>query len=417
MSEYVFDAAFPRDHFVGAYTAYAGQLTDAAHEYHEAVALVLLSTVTSDLRARFKPFPKGLRTNLYVALLGSTSITRKSTAKDIGVDLLTRVLPRALLSSKTTPEAFAEQLQDRPRQSSLWAVDEFAALLVQFQRRDYMTGLVDVLLELYNGVDEYTYSRTKKPVIIRSPHLSVIGCAADTVFDALHLHDIESGLLPRFAIVMPESKPSRLPFFESGDEDTAARNNLVSQLNKLCPKRGEDGQVIGAPREVRFQPQTLDVIDQFAKEQEERHTGAMFRRLMPMVLKVAVLSAVGAFRLTIGNDIIVTAEDASAAITVVSRWTRFAGAFMERLSESKTEVLVRRASEFMRTRKNPTVARRAVARRLHVDSRLFADVERTLLDRELIKMVEHKAHAAGPTGGTKCWVWLEEKTDEEAVSA
>jgi hypothetical protein len=280
-----------------------------------------------------------------------------------------------------------------------------------------MTGLVDVLLELYNGVDEYTYSRTKQPVSIKGPHLSIIGCAADTVFDDLHQHDIESGLLPRFAIVMPELKPKRKAFFESGDEDTAARNNLVSQLHTLCPKRNEEGQVTGTPRDLRFQPQALDVIDQFAKQQEERHSGAMFRRLMPMVLKVAALSAVGGFRLTIGHDIIVTAEDANAAIKVVTRWIGFAGAFMERLSESKTEVLVRRASEFMRTRKTSTVARRAVARRLRVDSRAFADIEKTLLDRELIKVVEHKTHAAGPTGGTKSWVWLEEQQSEAAVSA
>src|SRR5262245_56808494 len=132
MSDYAFDAAFARDHFVGAYTAYAARLTDAAHEYHEAAALVLLAMVTPDIRARFKPFPKGLRTNLYISLLGSTSISRKSTAKDIGVDLLMRMMPHALLSLKTTPEAFAAQLQKRPRQATLWAVDEFAALLVQF---------------------------------------------------------------------------------------------------------------------------------------------------------------------------------------------------------------------------------------------------------------------------------------------
>ena len=372
--------------------------------------------VTPDIRARFKPFPKGLRTNLYVALIGSTSISRKSTAKDIGIDLLTHVLPRAVLSSKSTPEAFAEQLQARPKQSALLAVDEFAALLVQFQRRDYMAGLVDVLLELYNGVDEYTYSRTKHPVTIKAPHLNIIGCAAETVFDDLHVHDVESGLLPRFAIVMPESKPARMGFFESGEEDTAARNNLVARLNSLCPKRNEDGQIVAPPRDVHFQPQALDVIDQFAKEQEARHSGAMFRRLMPMVLKVAILSAVGAFRLTLGADIIVTAEDAGAAIKVVTRWTRFAGAFMERLSESKTEVLVRRASEFMRTRSRPNVPRRAVARRLHVDSRTFADVEKTLIDRELIKVTDVKEHAAGPAGGTRCWIWLD-KQDEAAATA
>jgi hypothetical protein len=38
MSNYEFPSAFPPDHFVSEYIAYASQLTDAAHDYHEAVA-------------------------------------------------------------------------------------------------------------------------------------------------------------------------------------------------------------------------------------------------------------------------------------------------------------------------------------------------------------------------------------------
>jgi hypothetical protein len=403
MSDYTFDPAFARDHFIGKYIAYASRQTDAAHEYHEAIGLVLLSMVTPDIRARLRPFPKGLRTNLYVALIGSTSKSRKSTAKDIGVDILTRVLPEVLLSSKSTPEAFAEQLESRPHQSSLWAVDEFAALMVQLQRRDYLAGLVDILLELYNGVDEYRYVRTKRPVHIQAPHLSVIGCAADTVFESLHTHDVESGLLPRFAVVMPEDKPKRLPFYATGDDDTAARNELVRELAALCPKRDDEGRVTEA-RNACFQPQALEVIDNYAEEHEEHYNGAMFRRLMPMVLKVSLLSAIGAWHLTtMGRDIVVTSADAHAALKVIKRWTEFAEAFVQRLGESRMEILVRRASEFM-SQGAPHVARRDVARYLRLDARLLADVEKTLVDRELIRVGDFKEHAAGPA--IRCWQWL-----------
>jgi hypothetical protein len=412
MSSYRFDAAFPDGHFVSDYMEFASRQTDAAYEYHEAVALTLLATATPDVRAHIKQFPNALRTNLYVALVGSTSKSRKSTAKDIGIDLARRVFPTAVIADKSTPEAFAMELADHNRVPALWGIDEFAALLVQMHRRDHLQGLVSLVLELY-GKPDHIYKRVKGNVEIRDAHLTIIGCAADTVFDALHTTDVESGLLPRFAIIFPDTKPARMPFAALTAADDEKRNALVRRLAAIAPQqRDSNGRWMGEPRIAEFGQDAFAAIDRFAQQVEERHDGEMFRRLLPMVLKVAILSAMGsASALTFGLDGTrpVAVEDVEAAIKVISRWARFAEVFTQRLGASKVDNLIRRAIAFFESRKAEYAPRRTIARHLHVDNRVFADVEKTMLDRELIAVVVNQGSKQ------RLWKWLEFNEQEKAA--
>jgi len=48
---YTFDHAFPAEHFVSQMIAYASACTDAAYDYHELAALILLANVTPNVRA------------------------------------------------------------------------------------------------------------------------------------------------------------------------------------------------------------------------------------------------------------------------------------------------------------------------------------------------------------------------------
>ena len=85
---YAFEAAVPSDHFVAQWVAYASRCTDAAYEYHEAAALNLVATCTPTVRARLAQYPNGLGTNAYWLFIGDSTTSRKSTAKDLGRDVL-----------------------------------------------------------------------------------------------------------------------------------------------------------------------------------------------------------------------------------------------------------------------------------------------------------------------------------------
>src|SRR5690348_11565336 len=84
---YRFDHAFPPDHLVHRFAEYAAEGTDAAIEYHEANGLSLISAALPGVRAELAPYPNGLPVNLYVLLLGDSTVSRKSTSNDIRRDV------------------------------------------------------------------------------------------------------------------------------------------------------------------------------------------------------------------------------------------------------------------------------------------------------------------------------------------
>ncbi|HEX7024607.1 MAG TPA: hypothetical protein VF187_07300, partial [Gemmatimonadales bacterium] len=148
---YEFRTPFPDDHFVSQYIRYAAGRTDAAHEYHEAAALVLLAAATPGVRAELRQFPRGLPTLLYVLILGKSSVSRKSTVLSIAKEVLDLSIPGARLADHFSPEAFAEQMAQRARDSAAWVVDEFGEELHKIEHRQYMGGMRQALLEAYGG--------------------------------------------------------------------------------------------------------------------------------------------------------------------------------------------------------------------------------------------------------------------------
>lgn len=409
---YTFEPAFPPDHFVSQFVAYASNLTDAAHEYHEAVALTLLATATSDLRIRLKQFPKGLPTNLYVLLVGDSSRSRKSTAKDHGKDLVERVIATALVPDRITPEAFIERLAQQSPGSALWCIDEFGQLLVELHQRPHLEPLKGVLLTVYGG-DNYAYQRVSKGkgkqraedlVQIIGPHLSILGWVTPLIFDRLHEKDMTSGLLARFAVVMPANKPARRPFFEFQEQDGTAREHLQEWLLALNRALLAFDDMPKPERQVTFDHDALLLIDQVAARHEEANVSRhpMFERLIPMILKVAVLSAVGRLEARAATDIRVSSADARSAVAVIERWKTYADQFARRIGENEFERKLQKCFDAIKGRES--WRRRDVARLVHVDRKTLDAIEETLEDRGLIETGQEKGKSGGGSGWkTRVW--------------
>ena len=389
---YSFVSVAPEDHFLSRWISYGDARTDAAHEYHEAVGLALLAAATPTVRAQLLPYPTGLGTNLYELLVGVSTTTRKSTAKDLGQDIQRRAIPNSLTSDHFSPESFIEQLAGRPYDTMTLYVDEFAELMDKLHHAKHMAGLRGLLLSVYSGAD-YTYRRRSKRRTggemekdedkIESPHLNVLGCTTPAVFSVLREADVVSGLLPRFAIVMPSAKPARRPFHEAGNVIATDREELITWLAKLHAWSTE------SDRRVIFDTGVLDRLDGFAAQVEttagtQSDTGrAMLQRLTPMVVKVAMLVAAGDPTTPEGHVLDVRLVDAEAAISIATRWQADALAFAARIGESEFERKLDRAHRLVQRRRQ--VRRIVVARTVKVDRRTLDLIRDTLADRGHIK--------------------------------
>jgi hypothetical protein len=403
---YSFVHGFPPKHFVATWIAHFGRQSDAALEYHEAAALVALAQATPKLTALISGTSEGLRTNLYVLLVGDAGRSRKSTAKDYGVNTIKQALPGILLPEQMTQESLVESLTQCNGGPALWAIDEFTDTLVKMLNATYLAGMRGILLELY-GRTNYTYRRVSKKFkknkddevereedvfSVSDVTLSLIGCATPTLFEDLDSTAVGSGLLTRFAIVMPERKPPRKPQYALTEDPIPA--SLVRWLH--------DVNLRTAKQVVQFAPGVLerldDAIDRPIDEADDRCQ--MTVRMGAMGRKVAMLSAAGRpeFKLE-GQPLVVTLEDAEAAIRVVSRWTDYARAFESRIGESAFERNVQRCVALV---KGKTVNRRVIAQRVHVSARDMAEIEKTLQMRGQIEVFEHRPETGRPSF---TWRW------------
>jgi hypothetical protein len=410
MDAYAFPMAWPEGHYVRRFILWASGRTDAAWDYHEASALVLLATCASNLRAFLPPYPRGLGANLYVLLLGNTTSSRKSTAIGLArAGVLEGVQDEAILPDRLTPEAFIERMAVRGGKAATWVIDEFGGVLADIHHRAYMGALREILLTVYGGSD-YRYSRRSKrgksgemekdEAVIRRPNLSVLAGCTPAVFRTLQRGDIEDGLLPRFAVVYPNTKPPRKPIWQAPENAEAERRELTRWLADVFAWNEQRPPVEFAPDALR----TLDAFGETVEDYATRHVDSvatvMFQRLPPMAIKVAMLSALGrplalpepgAFEPDERKPLLetiplrVTDEDAQIACQVLDRWRTFATYFAEGIQsdpfQGKVVTFLRKLAEL-----GGRAMRRDLARSLHFDKRTMDGILETLLERGEIRL-------------------------------
>jgi hypothetical protein len=406
---YDFHPAFPTGHFITQVIDYVTARTDAALEYAEAAALILLAAATPDVKARLAPYPHGLGTNLYVLFVGDSTRSRKSTTGGFVRRLQYDTFPASLLGDQFSPEAFTEQLAARSPDSTTWYVDEFGEMLAKLTTAKYMAGLRGQLLSAYDGRGFRADRHTKRdkagaPVadtdVVKDPHLSILGMATPTLFQALRPADVESGLLARFAIIYPVGKPPRRPLQALAAGAELAHAPLTKRLHDIY------AWARARQRTVRFEPDALQILDDFAVTIEDAPADdvlkAMSSRLTHMIVKVAMLSAAGRAETVKHDDLIVTAADARAAKQVTTRWNGYAQDFASRIGESDFERALQHCLQLVKGRAD--VPRRVIARITHLEKRTLDHVEATLADRGLISVKRTETSRKGLPVIT--WEWV-----------
>ena len=402
---YAFEPAFPPGHFVSNWIEIFSKQCDAALEYHEAAALVALAQMTPTLMALISGSSTALHTNLYVLFIGLAGWTRKSTAKDYAKEAIKSVAPGVLLPEQMTQESLVESLTFCNDGAALWAIDEFTDMLSKMLSQTHLAGMRGTLLELYSQTN-YTYRRVSKRTkkqedgerqedafYVSNVSLSVLGCATPTLFDNLDSTAVGSGLLTRFAIVMPEGKPPRLPQYELPEGDITPPALL---------KWLQDIQTRTVNQFVKFDTGVLQRLDEAIDKplDESADRCLMTVRAGVMSRKVAMLAAAGrpieGFHMA-NEPLVVTMEDAESAIRVVNRWITYGQAFETKMDETSFEVDVKRCVDIV---KGQTVLRRDIARRVHLPARMMTEIEQTLVQRGEIELIEYK-----PPTGRSSWAW------------
>jgi hypothetical protein len=220
-------------HWLNDYVAYAAEISERTPKlFHEAIGL-WIGGLAIARRLRLRLRHGDIYPNLYLLGVADTTLFAKSTGLEVGNRLIHDSLPHLLFANDFTPEAMLSDLAGREptnlnsadmteRDRELWLagrrfsaqrgllLEEMSALLAGL-RRDYMTGMAELLLRLYDCPDLYRRNtRGSGFVVVRRAYLSIAGMTTPARLKGAEINMAwYDGLFARFGLLTPEALPAR----------------------------------------------------------------------------------------------------------------------------------------------------------------------------------------------------------------
>lgn len=383
--------------FVERYIKWASSLGDAAKQYHQAGAFMILSSILAGA-VRLPTSFGTIMPNLWFMLLADTTLTRKSTAMDIANDLVDEVDPDVLMATDGSLEGLMQSLEIRPGRPSLFLRDEVSGLIESMSRKDYMAGMAEALTKLYDGK---TMKRVLKreTVTVKEPCLLFFAGGIKTrVQSLLTLEHVASGFVPRFIFITAQSDVSKLkPLGPPTADKLEEREAILDELRTISDRYNATTELIVKGQLTRFSE--LRTYAHLSEDAWERYNQLeatllyagvnsdqpdimtpVYDRLAKSILKASVLIA--AARCADDDEIEVTLHDLLIAIRYGQGWKEHAEEIVNGIGRTANEVLLQRI--YNSIRKHPGVARSRLMQWYHLEARQADIIFNTLEQRGLV---------------------------------
>jgi hypothetical protein len=145
--------------------------------------------------------PRETYLNLFLFILGQSSLGRKTTVLDMVRDYLAEVAPELILPNEFTPEGLYLCMAERnhgtvfSRELNCW--------LEQMLTKDYNRGLASTLGNIYDHARSLTRQTVKGGLVtIEDPVISILGAGVDEyLIERLKEIDLISGFWPRVTLI------------------------------------------------------------------------------------------------------------------------------------------------------------------------------------------------------------------------
>jgi hypothetical protein len=435
--------------FIDAYVEWAHTVTDAPIQYHKAIGAAVLSTALAPhIVLPTEQTYAGIRPNIWIMLLAGTTLTRKSTSLDLGIELMHDVLDDFLLGNDGSPEGLLSELAQRDDRSSNFHRDEITGFIDTVIHRDYMAGTIEHLTRLYDGKPQTRVLRKEK-IEIKNPYLIIMsGGIRSRMEEIVSMDHIRSGFIPRFIFVMGSTSPDQIrPIGPPVDEEMYAQIGEMSPRQKIIdllwqikhhynapePTINDDDEVrddnvihlklSGSPatimkpksKHVRLQG-TPEFWARFqALDYDSRTLGlgttdpelycALFDRLKNSIVKVAILIC--------GADLRdkITEEDLQKAIHYGEEWLQYALEFAVSIEQkpdmNRYEKKMEKITNWIQTTYPTPHSQREVMDKFRLRRSEMPDIEATMTGRGMISI--NPPRTSSKTPGTKIWYSVSER--------
>jgi len=259
-------------------------LTDAPEIYHIFNFLTVIGALLKDnIHLQFsnlKIYP-----NLWMVLIGRSSLYRKSTAIKLAIDIVSKTNKKLLLPSEFSLEKLFSVLSEQ--NTGVFWIDEFSNFFSQFHRT-YMQGGLSFFVELYDKA-YLKRSIMDEERVIENPCISILSATTiEGISIALKEREIRTGLLPRFVFVYANKKEKEV--YVPDAIDWEKYNALLGKIKAITEK------VYGSQKITK---EAIDYFTDYQKaktrevEVESPDFLAFLTRIYISILKISlILSAI-----------------------------------------------------------------------------------------------------------------------------
>lgn len=389
-----------RETFVERYIKWASDLTDAAPQYHQAGAFVILSGILSGSITLNTSFGT-IIPNLWFMILADTTLTRKSTAMDISMELLSDVSPDAIMATDGTPEGILTALKDRPKQPSIYFRDEFTGLLDAMTTKDYMAGMAEQFTKLYDGKQIKRLLR-KEEIRINDPRFIMFTGGVKTKTQNLLTEEhVNSGFIPRFIFITAVADRSRVrpvgpPININLEAKAKIRDELIDINFKYNSPRmivmpdgkttahlKPDFEVVLTPQAWQRYNDLEETLTNAALDTGLPHLTPVYDRLAKSTLKAAILIAASEANGE-HDQITVELEHIIHAIYYCRHWHVYASEIVNGVGKSQDERTIDQIVKFVEESGSIGVGRSDIMRKFRLDSRRAELLLTTINQRRLL---------------------------------
>ena len=286
--------------FVETWVGLCQELTDANEELLEVSGLTALSTVsynviipmTTDLRPFSENENTGKKLNIWTLIIGKTRLSRKTTVMRFLHDFILSVMgPNYLCPYLSTPEALLEELSFHPIKT--WLIDEFAIILEQCRKKDYMADFQGILQKLYDGTTITRRTRGRGFLKIENPYFSIMATTTPYTIKEKLLDEkmFIHGFLNRFLIIWDEGAKHLVPVGERLLSLLPLKNNEIIQLKEKAKKIMKKEIIF-----IWFDKETRNLLNQFdqqiyasIKKSTDEVAIAYYGNLTDFIIKISAL--------------------------------------------------------------------------------------------------------------------------------
>ena len=376
------EGARPTTGALATYLKMAATCTDAPEMYHLGAGMIVLSSILGS-HIYLKYGPGKLYPNLWIALVGRSSLDRKSTVIRIARRELKEIDKQAGLPSEFSRERLEELMKTTNHGTMFWFEMSNALSLLE---RDYMSGTKAMLTEWYDG-DPYSRQTKQGGIEIDATPLSILaGTTLEWWEASMRRSDLAGGFLPRWNVISCTAKGESDPFPPHPPQ--ALLEEVKAGFSAASYLEGE----------VTFSESARKAYSNWYRLAEKSALGlevalhAVWSRLSTACLKFAMIYAAAEGRTDIQEADLKKSAELSAYFMTTTH------ALLGRLATDRESQDVREAGDIIRAAFPEPIKRSDLMRKSRLSARRLDGALKTLMGRDEVLRTPFKTNGRSYDG-------------------